>query len=55
MKKLTFVAAMAVAAAAMTSCGNSTPKANLKNDIDSMSYAIGMRSEEHTSELQSPY
>ncbi len=42
MKKLTFVAAMAVAAAAMTSCGNSTPKANLKNDIDSMSYAIGM-------------
>ncbi|NPD53866.1 FKBP-type peptidyl-prolyl cis-trans isomerase [Prevotella sp. PTAC] len=42
MKKLTFVAAMAVAAATMTSCGNSTPKANLKNDIDSMSYAIGM-------------
>lgn len=29
-------------AAAFTSCGNSTPKANLENDVDSMSYAIGM-------------
>lgn len=42
MKKLTFVAAMAIAAAAMTSCGNSTPKAKLKSDVDSLSYAIGM-------------
>ena len=42
MKKLTFVAAMAIAAAAFTSCGQSTPKANLKSDVDSMSYAIGM-------------
>ncbi len=42
MKKLTFVAATAIAAASMVSCGNSTPKANLKSDIDSMSYAIGM-------------
>ncbi len=42
MKKLTFVAATAIAAATMVSCGNSTPKANLKSDIDSMSYAIGM-------------
>ncbi len=44
MKKLTFVAAtaIAIAAASMTSCGNSTPKANLSSDIDSMSYAIGM-------------
>ena len=33
---------MAIAAAIFTSCGNSTPKANLKSDIDSMSYAIGM-------------
>lgn len=33
---------MAIAAAAMTSCGNSTPKANLKTDVDSLSYAIGM-------------
>lgn len=42
MKKLSFVAAMAIAVAAMSSCGNSTPKANLKSDVDSMSYAIGM-------------
>jgi FKBP-type peptidyl-prolyl cis-trans isomerase FklB len=42
MKKLTFVAAIAIAAAAFTSCGNGTPKANLKSDVDSMSYAIGM-------------
>ena len=36
------MAVMAIAAVAITSCGNSTPKANLKSDIDSMSYAIGM-------------
>lgn len=42
MKKLTFVAAMAIAAAMLTSCGNGTPKANLKSDVDSMSYAIGL-------------
>ena len=42
MKKLTVLAGMAIAVAAMTSCGNSTPKADLKNDVDSMSYAIGM-------------
>lgn len=42
MKKLAVVAAMAIATAAMTSCGNSTPRANLKSDIDSMSYAVGM-------------
>ena len=42
MKKLTFVAAMAIAAATFVSCGNSTPKANLKTDVDSMSYAIGL-------------
>lgn len=41
MKKLTFVAALAIAAATMTSCGNSTPKADLKTDVDSMSYAMG--------------
>ena len=33
---------MAITAATITSCGNSTPKANLKNDVDSLSYAIGM-------------
>lgn len=42
MKKLTVVASVAIAAAIFTSCGNSTPKANLKTDVDSMSYAIGM-------------
>ncbi len=42
MKKLTVIASVAIAAATLASCGNSTPKANLKNDVDSMSYAIGM-------------
>jgi len=42
MKKLMIVAAMAIVAAGFTACGNQTPKANLKTDVDSMSYAIGM-------------
>lgn len=42
MKKLAVVAAMAIATAAMTSCGNSTPKANLNDEVDTLSYAIGM-------------
>jgi len=42
MKKVTIVAAMAIVAAGFTACGNGTPKANLKSDLDSMSYAIGM-------------
>ena len=42
MKKLSIVAAMAIVAAGFTACGNGTPKANLKSDVDSMSYAIGM-------------
>ena len=42
MKKVTIVAAMAIVAAAFTSCGNPAPKANLKSDLDSMSYAMGM-------------
>ena len=42
MKKLTVVAAMAIVAAGFTACGNSTPKASLKSDVDSMSYAIGL-------------
>ena len=43
MKKFTFAAiALIVAlAASFSSCGNS-PKANLKNDIDTVSYTIGM-------------
>ena len=42
MKKFTFAALAAVAAVMMYSCGNGTPKANLKSDIDTVSYAIGM-------------
>ena len=42
MKKLAFVAAMAISAAALTSCGNSTPKPALKNDVDTLSYAMGL-------------
>lgn len=44
MKKFTFVAVMAIAAASIVaSCGNSTSsKPNLKNDVDTLSYAMGM-------------
>jgi len=42
MRKFTFAVIAAVAAVTFFSCGNSTPKANLKSDIDSVSYAIGM-------------
>ncbi len=42
MKKFTFAALAAVAAVMMWSCGNGTPKANLKSDVDTVSYAIGM-------------
>ena len=43
MKKFTFaaIALIAALAASLSSCGNS-PKANLKNDIDTVSYTIGM-------------
>jgi FKBP-type peptidyl-prolyl cis-trans isomerase FklB len=33
---------MAIVAAGFTACNNGAPKANLKSDVDSMSYAIGM-------------
>ena len=42
MKKFTFAAIAAVAAIMISSCGNGTPKASLKSDVDTMSYAIGM-------------
>ena len=42
MRKFTFAAVVAVAAATLFSCGNSAPKANLKSDIDTLSYAIGL-------------
>ena len=41
MKKLTYLFAAGVVAA-MASCGNGTPKADLKDDVDTLSYAIGM-------------
>ena len=42
MKKITFMAVMAIAAATISSCGNGTPKADLRSDVDTVSYAIGM-------------
>ena len=42
MKKFTFAAIAAVAAVMMWSCGNGTPKASLRSDVDTVSYAIGM-------------
>ena len=42
MKKFTFAAIAAVAAIMISSCGNGVPKASLKTDVDTMSYAIGM-------------
>ena len=46
MKKLSFLAVTAIAAATLASCGSSTPKANLKSDVDSLTYAIGMAQSE---------
>ncbi|MBQ8047740.1 MAG: FKBP-type peptidyl-prolyl cis-trans isomerase [Prevotella sp.] len=42
MKKITFMALAAITAATFTSCGNQTPNASLKNDIDTLSYAFGL-------------
>ena len=41
MKKISVIAAVALAAI-MSSCGNGTPKADLKTDVDTLSYAFGM-------------
>jgi len=41
MKKFTF-AAVAAVAVMIASCGNKTPRASLKSDVDTLSYAIGM-------------
>lgn len=41
MKKISILA-LAGIAAAMASCGNGTPKADLKTDIDTLSYTMGM-------------
>ncbi len=42
MKKITLMAATAIAAATFTACNNGTPSASLKTDVDSVSYAIGV-------------
>ncbi len=43
MKSFKIVAAMAIAAATFSACGNSSaPKADMKNDVDTMSYAVGL-------------
>lgn len=43
MKKFTVAAVMALAAVGFTACGgNSTPKEELKSDVDSLSYAFGV-------------
>lgn len=41
MKKFSILAAVGVAAI-LGSCGNGTPKANLKEDVDTLAYAIGL-------------
>jgi FKBP-type peptidyl-prolyl cis-trans isomerase len=42
MKNVFFAAILACTAATVVGCGNSTPKANLKDDVDTLSYAVGM-------------
>lgn len=42
MKKIFFAAGVAAVFAAFTSCGNGTPSASLKNDVDTLSYAVGL-------------
>ena len=42
MKKLVFGALIALSTATFIGCGNSTPKADLKTDVDTMSYAMGL-------------
>lgn len=42
MKKIYLLAAMVIATASFTACGNSSPKEELKTDVDSLSYAFGI-------------
>lgn len=42
MKKTILFAAVALVAIAFSACGNKSPKANLKNDVDTLSYAMGI-------------
>ena len=41
MKKITLAAAAAFAAIAFSACGNSTPKADLKTDVDTFELRYG--------------
>lgn len=50
MKKLSFLAIAAITAATLASCGKSTPKASLKSEVDSLTYAIGMAQTEGLTE-----
>lgn len=50
MKKLSFLAIAAIATATLASCGKSTPKASLKSEVDSLTYAIGMAQTEGLTE-----
>ena len=42
MKKITLAVATLVAAITFSSCGKSTPKADLKTNVDTLSYAMGL-------------
>lgn len=42
MKKISIVASMAMVATLLTGCGNPAPKADMKTDIDTLSYAFGL-------------
>ena len=42
MKKIFALAAMAIAVGTMVSCNGNNPKASLKTDVDTLSYAIGV-------------
>ena len=52
MKKIYLLAVMAIAAAGFTSCGNSTPKEDLKSDVDSLSYAFGVDQGQYLQQMQ---
>ena len=51
MKKIFFAAAVAVAAT-LSSCNNGQPRANLQNDIDTLSYEMGMAMSTSEGEFQ---
>mgnify|MGYP000603403576 FL=1 len=50
MKKI--ILAAIIAATGLTSCNNGQPKANLKSDIDTLSYEMGMAMSQSEGEFQ---